>query len=92
MIDFGLSRRYEDVGPHLELPGWGGDKTVPEFRTGELYDPFLVDVYCLGNVVREYFTQVRNISRTFPPFNLNILGLEIRTRKKGVRLHEGAGR
>ncbi|KAJ7253576.1 hypothetical protein C8J57DRAFT_1659806 [Mycena rebaudengoi] len=57
MIDFGLSRRYEDVGPHLELPGWGGDKTVPEFRTGELCDPFLVDVYCLGNVVREYFTQ-----------------------------------
>ncbi|KAJ6553983.1 hypothetical protein DFH09DRAFT_1494776 [Mycena vulgaris] len=36
IIDFNLSRRYEDSGPHLESPAWGGDKTVPEWRTDEL--------------------------------------------------------
>ncbi|KAJ7153520.1 hypothetical protein C8R43DRAFT_1235480 [Mycena crocata] len=49
IIDYNLSVRYPDAGPHLELSGWGGDKTVPEFRTQERSDPFAVDVYCLGN-------------------------------------------
>ncbi|KAJ7153507.1 hypothetical protein C8R43DRAFT_1126792 [Mycena crocata] len=57
IIDFNLSIRYDDDGPHLELSGWGGDKTVPEFRTQERCDPFAVDVYCLGNAIRQYFSQ-----------------------------------
>ncbi|KAJ7179691.1 kinase-like domain-containing protein [Mycena filopes] len=57
IIDFNLSCRYDGPGPHLELPGWGGDKTVPEWRTEELCDPFPVDVYCLGNMIRENFTE-----------------------------------
>ncbi|KAJ7153498.1 hypothetical protein C8R43DRAFT_1187259, partial [Mycena crocata] len=57
IIDFNLSTRYSDAGPHLELSGWGGDKTVPEFRTQEQSDPFAVDVYCLGNSIRRYFTE-----------------------------------
>ncbi|KAJ7724949.1 hypothetical protein DFH07DRAFT_931621 [Mycena maculata] len=56
-IDYNLLSRYNDVGRHLELGGWGGDKTVPEFRTEELCDPFPVDVYCLGNTIRRYFTK-----------------------------------
>jgi len=60
-IDFGLSKRYsaEDRNP-LEMPIRGGDKSVPEFQ-GEGYnqpsDPFAVDVYCLGNLIRKEFTQ-----------------------------------
>ncbi|KAJ7153518.1 hypothetical protein C8R43DRAFT_1002318 [Mycena crocata] len=57
IIDFNLSVRYTDAGPHLELSGWGGDKTVPEFQTQERSDPFAVDVYCLGNAIRQYFTE-----------------------------------
>ncbi|KAJ7153503.1 hypothetical protein C8R43DRAFT_1002273 [Mycena crocata] len=57
IIDYNLSSRYTDAGPHLELVGWGGDKTVPEFQTEERCDPFAVDVYCLGNAVRRYFSQ-----------------------------------
>ncbi|KAJ7130730.1 kinase-like domain-containing protein [Mycena crocata] len=57
IIDYNLSRRYEGPEPHLESPGWGGDKTVPEWRSRELCDPFPVDVYCLGNTIREVFTQ-----------------------------------
>ncbi|KAJ7446887.1 kinase-like domain-containing protein [Mycena galericulata] len=59
IIDYNLSRRYEGPGPHLEYPGWGGDKTVPEWDSEELCDPFPVDVYCLGNTIRENFTQGR---------------------------------
>ncbi|RDB25453.1 hypothetical protein Hypma_007491 [Hypsizygus marmoreus] len=58
LADFGLSQLYKpEDAPHLELPGWGGDKTVPEFQTSDdtPCDPFPVDVYCLGNLIRENF-------------------------------------
>jgi len=64
LIDFGLSRRYNpEDRPVLEPPGWGGDQTVPEFlKSDDLCDPFPVDVYCAGNVIRRNFTEV---SRAF---------------------------
>ncbi|KAJ7701563.1 hypothetical protein B0H17DRAFT_1128337 [Mycena rosella] len=60
IINYNLSSRYTDAGPHLELGGWDGDRTVPEFRAGqpEMCDPFAVDVYCLGNSIREFFIEV----------------------------------
>jgi hypothetical protein len=60
LIDFGLSRRYNpEDRPVLEPPGWGGDRTVPEFLNSEgPCDPFPVDVYCLGNVIRQHFIEV----------------------------------
>ncbi|KAJ7452116.1 hypothetical protein B0H11DRAFT_2074354 [Mycena galericulata] len=61
IIDYNLSVRYTEPGPHLEPGGWGGDKTVPEFWTEELCDPFAVDVYCLGNALRRYFTKSYNL-------------------------------
>jgi hypothetical protein len=61
LVDFGLSRRYNpEDGPPLELPPWGGDKTVPEFLAASTAcDPFPVDVYCLGNFIRECYLVVR---------------------------------
>jgi hypothetical protein len=63
LIDFGLSRRYDPKdGPPLELPIHGGDKTVPEFQE-EGYDkpsdPFVTDIYYLGNMIKENFLDVR---------------------------------
>jgi hypothetical protein len=60
-VDFGLSRRYNpEDGQPLELPRWGGDKSVPEFLAADTpCDPFPVDVYCLGNVIRQSFLEVR---------------------------------
>jgi len=59
IVDFGLPRQYNPKeGPHLEAPGWGGDKSVLEFRgSKEPCDPFPVDVYCLGNIIRPYFLE-----------------------------------
>jgi hypothetical protein len=61
LIDFGISRRYaaEDM-PALEVPIWGGDKTVPEFQNNKACDPFPTDVYYLGNTIRNEFLLVRN--------------------------------
>jgi len=58
-IDFDLSRVYNPTdGPPQEMPPWGGDKTVPEFRTPNIpCDPFPVDVYCIGNAIRRHFLE-----------------------------------
>ncbi|KAG6918251.1 hypothetical protein DXG01_015625 [Tephrocybe rancida] len=58
LIDFDLSKEYPPGGPpRLEDPPWGGDRTVPEhLLPGEPpCDPFPVDVYCLGNCIKENF-------------------------------------
>jgi len=55
-IDWNLSNQYNpEDGPHLLRPGYGGDRTVPEFSRNEQCDPFKVDVYCLGNLIRTKF-------------------------------------
>jgi hypothetical protein len=62
IIDFGLSVRYDPFqGPPRDFPVVGGDKSVPEFRRNpdEPCDPFPVDVYYLGNMMRESFIRVR---------------------------------
>ncbi|KAI1795567.1 kinase-like domain-containing protein, partial [Ganoderma leucocontextum] len=56
-IDFGLSARLppEDPSPRIGVD-IGGDKTVPEYRDPNgLHDPYKIDVYCLGNILREHF-------------------------------------
>lgn len=62
-IDFGHACRYSsDTNPpriYIGSRGYGGDGTVPEFKTQVDCDPFPVDVYRLGNVIREGFTHVR---------------------------------
>ncbi|KAI0040837.1 hypothetical protein FA95DRAFT_1502249, partial [Auriscalpium vulgare] len=56
LIDFGLSRVYPPAEVPYDLPIRGGDKTVPEHdNETELCDQYAVDVYYLGNLVRERF-------------------------------------
>jgi hypothetical protein len=60
LTDFGISRRYNPAdGPPLEVPIWGGDKTVPEFQnSNDPCNPFPTDVYYLGNMIRQNFLHV----------------------------------
>lgn len=62
-IDFGHTKNYRGAeGINLREPvGYGGDRTVPEFATQEDCDPFAVDVYRVGNVIRQIFTQVCHV-------------------------------
>ncbi|KAJ3480772.1 hypothetical protein NLI96_g8117 [Meripilus lineatus] len=59
-IDFGLSLRFEPGQDRKVFPIRGGDRTVPEFEWYGMktkFDPFPVDVYYLGNLIREEFLQ-----------------------------------
>ncbi|KAG6871490.1 hypothetical protein C0995_004116 [Termitomyces sp. Mi166 len=64
LIDFGLSKVYRpEDAPYLRQPPWGGDKTVPEFffPNAPPCDPFAVDVYCIGNSIREDYLDGQEI-------------------------------
>ena len=61
IIDFGLSRKFSP-GDELIAPfSHGGDKSVPEYKdpSRTVGNPFAIDVYCLGNMIREWFIDVR---------------------------------
>ncbi|KAJ7502424.1 kinase-like domain-containing protein [Mycena galericulata] len=58
-IDFDLSGEYNPSdGPPLVEPCYGGTHGVPEWAFPERRcNPFAVDVWCLGYMIREYFTE-----------------------------------
>ncbi|TDL26469.1 hypothetical protein BD410DRAFT_715808 [Rickenella mellea] len=57
-IDFGLSTRFDDPAePRLVTGNVAQDPDVPELSVVDPYDPFLVDIFTLGNVYRNYFLQ-----------------------------------
>jgi len=60
LIDFGISRRYDPQdGPPLEPIIFGGDKTVPEFRSPYApCNPFHTDIYYMGNFIRSGIMKV----------------------------------
>ena len=51
-IDFGISVHIPAGRPRLVLGEDGIDRQVPELSSTVPYDPFKVDVFVLGNVVR----------------------------------------
>ncbi|KAG1843659.1 hypothetical protein F4604DRAFT_1596655, partial [Suillus subluteus] len=60
-IDFGLSRRYDpSVTNPLEPVIFGGDKTVPEFKSLKPQNPFPTDVYYIGHAIQETFLDEYN--------------------------------
>ncbi|KAJ6538806.1 hypothetical protein DFH09DRAFT_1397385 [Mycena vulgaris] len=67
LTDFGLSRIYASKNPPpLEPVIFGGDRSVPEFKITDEYgpiecDPFPVDVYYLGNMIKTDFLDGRDL-------------------------------
>lgn len=61
IIDFGISSQYDNSEVSREqLPIFGGDDTVPEFKDyTQPRNTYWTDVYYAGNLVREHFTEVR---------------------------------
>lgn len=62
LIDFGLSIRFplDDTTPPRAQVAWGGDRAYPpELLDGSAEcDPFPVDVYYMGNLIKHHFTEV----------------------------------
>ncbi|THU94241.1 kinase-like protein [Dendrothele bispora CBS 962.96] len=64
-IDFDLCKHYDpEAGPAREPPGYGGDRSLPEFKThpDEPCDPFAVDIFRLGNLIRRFVMTTQRIN------------------------------
>lgn len=59
-IDFGISSHFppDRRGDRLVLGREGRDRDVPELSTVTPYDPFKVDVFIIGNLLRHEFHDV----------------------------------
>ena len=69
IIDFGLSIQFAAGEPHIAPITYGGDKTVPEYsNTSGECNPFPLDIYTLGNMIRKHFMQVRFLLSTMSCF------------------------
>ena len=61
-IDFSLSVYIPpDVQPKLAVGFFGRDQEPPELSDSIPYDPFKLDVFILGNVLRKNFHDVRHL-------------------------------
>ena len=61
LIDFGISWRFE-AGEERKITGMlGQDQDVPELSETVPYDPFLTDVFIIGNLMRKEFVKVCNL-------------------------------
>ncbi|KAI0077824.1 hypothetical protein K474DRAFT_1039770 [Panus rudis PR-1116 ss-1] len=56
-IDFGISSRFSEGETPLVLGTKGRDKDPPELSDITPYNPFMLDVYILGNVYRKEFVE-----------------------------------
>lgn len=56
-VDFGLSRQYDDETERLETALEGTDLSAPELQLLQAYEPFALDIYCLGNFLQGTFTK-----------------------------------
>jgi len=61
LADFGLSRQYDPPNA-LDRSSCTHDTLTPETRLDGFNDPFCMDIYCLGNLVRQNFVQVSVIA------------------------------
>ena len=58
-VDYGISSYFPtDSEPHLVLGLDGRDRDVPELSDEVPYDPFKVDIFTIGNVLRHEFCNV----------------------------------
>lgn len=75
IIDFGISRQYDDSNTSPREPViLGGDGTVPEFiNPYEEQNPYWTDVYYAGNLVRQHFLEVLFPLLLYMPRHLNSL-------------------
>ena len=62
-IDFGISSHIPADSPNRLVVGdMGRDQDVPELSEDVPYDPFKVDVFILGNLMRQQFCGVSRLS------------------------------
>ncbi|KAL1937550.1 hypothetical protein VTO73DRAFT_13045 [Trametes versicolor] len=70
-IDFGISTRFTSDAPsRLVVGSWGLDGEPPELSETVPYDPFKLDVFLIGNLMRRQFCDVySNLTMLEPLMN-----------------------
>jgi hypothetical protein len=62
LIDFGLSKKFEEGEPPRPTSKPGTDRSLPEYEDEtKPINPFFVDVYCTGNLIRREFLDVSSL-------------------------------
>ncbi|KAL5536267.1 hypothetical protein ACEPAF_88 [Sanghuangporus sanghuang] len=56
-IDFGISSKFEPGEERKVIGIYGQDDEVPELSISVPYDPFLTDVFIIGNLIRKEFLE-----------------------------------
>lgn len=59
-IDFGISTRFTSDAPRLVVGTLGLDEEPPELSDSIPYDPFKLDVFLIGNLIRRELYDVRD--------------------------------
>ncbi|KAH9858389.1 hypothetical protein C2E23DRAFT_798334 [Lenzites betulinus] len=59
-IDFGMSTRFTSESPRLVTGTLGLDREPPELSDDVPYDPFKLDIFLIGNLIRGVFHNVRH--------------------------------
>ena len=75
IIDFGLALQFAPGEPCVASAVYGGDKSVPEYRHASKdseCNPFCVDIYTLGNMIRTKFMQVWHFCLQIPRFLIRL--------------------
>lgn len=63
-VDFGLSSHFTpDAQSRLVVGVAGRDQEVPELSEDVPYDPFKVDIFIIGNLLRNVFRAVCGLTR-----------------------------
>lgn len=64
-VDYGISSYIPPDAPRLVVGRAGRDQEVPELSDTVPYDPFMVDIFSVGNVFRHMFHDVSHNAHTF---------------------------
>lgn len=60
-VDFGMSTRFLPGEPRLVTGELGRDREAPELSDTVPYDPFKVDIFIIGNRLRQEFHEVQSV-------------------------------
>ncbi|KAI0078460.1 hypothetical protein K474DRAFT_1745053 [Panus rudis PR-1116 ss-1] len=71
-VNFGISVKYQSSDKPLAYPALSDDTSVPENKLNRPLDPFAVDVYIIGNLIRENFIKVSVLLLHASPTNMSI--------------------
>ncbi|KIP07949.1 hypothetical protein PHLGIDRAFT_127369 [Phlebiopsis gigantea 11061_1 CR5-6] len=84
-IDFGISVHIPEGAPNRLVTGrLGRDRDPPELHSDELYDPFKLDVFIIGNTLRKEFHKKYANVDFLRPLIRSMLSLEPESRPSAV--------